>query len=209
MIAFAVVTETIFAWPGMGKLLIDSIFQLDRPVVVAYLMVVVFMFVADQPGGRPPLLGARPARAAGGGEAHERRCIAAGHRRRARERHAARVRRAVRREQAGGARPRAARPGRLCSRCSRPGSRRRTRTTSASSTCIDARLPPGVESAGGGMTYWLGTDGQGRDMLSAILYGLRMSPAWSAWPAAVIALAIGRGRRRARGLPRRPRRAAR
>ncbi len=44
-IAFAVVTETIFAWPGMGKLVIDSIFQLDRPVVVAYLMVVVFMFI--------------------------------------------------------------------------------------------------------------------------------------------------------------------
>jgi peptide/nickel transport system permease protein len=29
----------------MGKLVIDSIFQLDRPVVVAYLMVVVFMFI--------------------------------------------------------------------------------------------------------------------------------------------------------------------
>lgn len=45
VIAFAVVTETIFAWPGMGKLVIDSIFQLDRPVVVAYLLVVVFMFI--------------------------------------------------------------------------------------------------------------------------------------------------------------------
>ncbi|QCK85775.1 ABC transporter permease [Phreatobacter aquaticus] len=45
MIAFAVVTETVFAWPGMGKLLIDSIYRLDRPVIVAYLMVVVVMFV--------------------------------------------------------------------------------------------------------------------------------------------------------------------
>ena len=45
VIAFAIVTETIFAWPGMGKLVIDSIFQLDRPVVVAYLMVVVVMFI--------------------------------------------------------------------------------------------------------------------------------------------------------------------
>jgi peptide/nickel transport system permease protein len=45
MIAFAVVTETVFAWPGMGKLLIDSINRLDRPVIVAYLMVVVAMFV--------------------------------------------------------------------------------------------------------------------------------------------------------------------
>ncbi|MFT5445346.1 MAG: peptide/nickel transport system permease protein [Gammaproteobacteria bacterium] len=44
-IAFAVVTETVFAWPGMGKLLIDSIQQLDRPVVVAYLMIIVLMFI--------------------------------------------------------------------------------------------------------------------------------------------------------------------
>jgi peptide/nickel transport system permease protein len=35
----------VFAWPGMGKLLIDSINRLDRPVIVAYLMVVVAMFV--------------------------------------------------------------------------------------------------------------------------------------------------------------------
>ncbi len=39
---------------------------------------------------------------------------------------------------------------------------------------LDSRLPPG-SSADSGMTYWLGTDGQGRDMLSAILYGLRIS----------------------------------
>jgi peptide/nickel transport system permease protein len=45
LIAFAVVTETIFAWPGMGKLLIDSINVLDRPVIVAYLLVVVLIFV--------------------------------------------------------------------------------------------------------------------------------------------------------------------
>jgi peptide/nickel transport system permease protein len=45
IIAFAVVTETIFAWPGMGKLLIDSINTLDRPVIVAYLLVIVLLFV--------------------------------------------------------------------------------------------------------------------------------------------------------------------
>ncbi len=45
MIAFAVVTETVFAYPGMGKLLIDSIGRLDRPVIVAYLMLVVVIFV--------------------------------------------------------------------------------------------------------------------------------------------------------------------
>ena len=45
-IAFAVVTESVFAWPGMGKLIIDSINVLDRPVIVAYLMMIVLLFVA-------------------------------------------------------------------------------------------------------------------------------------------------------------------
>ncbi|MFJ2330783.1 ABC transporter permease [Pseudomonas helleri] len=45
-IAYAVVTETIFAWPGAGKLILDSINNLDRPVVVAYLLVVVVIFVS-------------------------------------------------------------------------------------------------------------------------------------------------------------------
>ena len=44
VIAFSIVTETIFAWPGMGKLLIDSINVLDRPVIVAYLCIIVLLF---------------------------------------------------------------------------------------------------------------------------------------------------------------------
>ena len=44
-LAFAVVTETIFSWPGIGKLIIDSIQSLDRPVMVAYLMLVAFLFI--------------------------------------------------------------------------------------------------------------------------------------------------------------------
>ncbi|NEI73978.1 ABC transporter permease subunit [Rhizobium lusitanum] len=46
MLAFAVVVETIFAWPGVGKLLIDSIQLLDRPVVMATLTFVSVAFVA-------------------------------------------------------------------------------------------------------------------------------------------------------------------
>lgn len=45
-IAFAVVTESIFAWPGAGKLILDSINSLDRPVIVSYLIVVVCLFVS-------------------------------------------------------------------------------------------------------------------------------------------------------------------
>jgi peptide/nickel transport system permease protein len=44
-LAFAVVTETIFSWPGIGKLIIDSISSLDRPVMVAYLMLVACLFI--------------------------------------------------------------------------------------------------------------------------------------------------------------------
>lgn len=45
MIAFTTITETIFAWPGMGKLLIDAIGKADRPIIVAYLMATACMFV--------------------------------------------------------------------------------------------------------------------------------------------------------------------
>ena len=46
LVAFTIVTETIFAWPGSGKLIIDSIQNLDRPIVVVYLLVISFIFVA-------------------------------------------------------------------------------------------------------------------------------------------------------------------
>ncbi|WP_275760376.1 ABC transporter permease [Ralstonia pseudosolanacearum] len=45
VIAFSIVTESIYAWPGMGKLIIDSIQLLDRPVIVAYLLVIVMLFI--------------------------------------------------------------------------------------------------------------------------------------------------------------------
>ena len=45
LIAYSVVTETVFSWPGMGKLIIDSVYILDRPVIVAYLIVIVLLFI--------------------------------------------------------------------------------------------------------------------------------------------------------------------
>lgn len=55
---------------------------------------------------------------------------------------------------------------------------------------LDARLPPGAENVDEGYTYWLGTDGQGRDLLSAIIYGLRIS-LWVGIGSALIAAVLG------------------
>jgi len=59
---------------------------------------------------------------------------------------------------------------------------------------LDARLKPGTASSAAGYTYWLGTDGQGRDLYSAIVYGLRISllvGVGSAVMAAVLGTGVG------------------
>ncbi len=45
LIAFAIITETVFQWPGMGLLFIQSVQNADIPVMSAYLMLVAFLFV--------------------------------------------------------------------------------------------------------------------------------------------------------------------
>lgn len=45
LLAGAIVTESVFSWPGIGQLMISSIFLLDRPVIVAYMMIVLFLFI--------------------------------------------------------------------------------------------------------------------------------------------------------------------
>jgi peptide/nickel transport system permease protein len=55
---------------------------------------------------------------------------------------------------------------------------------------LDSRLPPGDVSMSTGMTFWLGTDGAGRDLFSAILYGLRISLAVGVM-SGFIAMALG------------------
>ena len=46
MMAFSIVTETIFQWPGMGNLLLTSIYESDQPVVVTYIMLAAFIIIA-------------------------------------------------------------------------------------------------------------------------------------------------------------------
>ena len=45
IIAFAIITETVFQWPGMGLLFIQAISTVDIPVMAAYLVLIAFMFV--------------------------------------------------------------------------------------------------------------------------------------------------------------------
>jgi ABC-type dipeptide/oligopeptide/nickel transport system permease component len=45
LIAYAIVTETIFQWPGMGNLLLTSMYESDRPVVVTYVMLTALIIV--------------------------------------------------------------------------------------------------------------------------------------------------------------------
>ena len=45
LVAFATVTETVYAWPGVGKLFLDSVISLDRPVIIVYVLLVVVLFI--------------------------------------------------------------------------------------------------------------------------------------------------------------------
>jgi ABC-type dipeptide/oligopeptide/nickel transport system permease component len=46
LIAFSIVTESIFQWPGMGNLLLVSIFETDQPVIVTYIMLASFIILS-------------------------------------------------------------------------------------------------------------------------------------------------------------------
>ena len=45
IIAFAVITETVFAWPGVGQLFVQSVYAGDIPVMAAYLSLIAVLFV--------------------------------------------------------------------------------------------------------------------------------------------------------------------
>ena len=192
-LAFAVVTETIFSWPGIGKLIIDSIASLDRPVMVAYLMLVAFVFIMINFTVDIAYVGLDPAAAARRGRDGPRDPVRAS-------------------SGASSART-ASRSPRSASSCSivllavlAPLVAPQDPYDLAKLTLRDARRPPGFVGAAG-YVHWLGTDAQGRDMFSAILYGLRISLQIGVSRGADRA-DVGRHARRGRGLSRRANRGA-
>ena len=46
LIAYSIVTESIFQWPGMGNLLLTSIFETDNPIIVTYIMLAAFIILS-------------------------------------------------------------------------------------------------------------------------------------------------------------------
>ena len=135
-IAFAVVTESVFAWPGMGKLIIDSINVLDRPVIVAYLMMIVLLFVTINLVVDLLYTAARSAGAARRqGREHDRPPAPSTRARPPLRRFDRGILPPSRRRTSRGSRRlRLAASAARCRSSPRPGSRRRTPTTSRSST---------------------------------------------------------------------------
>ena len=157
-LAFAVVTETIFSWPGIGKLIIDSISSLDRPVMVAYLMLVAFLFIMIN-------FAVDIAYATLDPRMRVRRAVM--------DSPLARIWREFRENRIAVAALGVVVVIALLALLA-PLIAPQDPYNLASLVLMDARRPPGYVGSGG-TVHWLGTDAQGRDLLSAILYGLRIS----------------------------------
>ena len=50
ILVFSIVTETIYQWPGMGNLLLTSIYEYDQPVIVTYIMLAAFIILTINVG---------------------------------------------------------------------------------------------------------------------------------------------------------------
>ena len=194
IIAFAIITETVFQWPGMGLMFIQAVQNADIPVMAAYLHAGGVPVRAHQLHRRSDLRARRPAHPHLSAGAREGRCsdapesIAAIPPLRAR-RASARAQRAA--EPAGGL-PRqrsaaqlpalqAGRRGRAADRWLIVGAAFLAPLIAPhdpydlkSLSLLDANTPPAWEKGGDGR-FLLGTDDQGRDILSTILYGTRSS----------------------------------
>ena len=45
LIAYTILTETVFQWPGMGFLFLEAVNRVDTPLIIAYIIVVGLIFV--------------------------------------------------------------------------------------------------------------------------------------------------------------------
>ena len=61
LLSGAIITETVFAWPGVGRLAVQAVFERDFPVVEAVVLIAATIVRAAQPGGRLAVRGARSA----------------------------------------------------------------------------------------------------------------------------------------------------
>ncbi|GAB7197234.1 hypothetical protein OS11_35100 [Dickeya oryzae] len=190
LIAFAVVTETIYAWPGMGKLIIDAIAVLDRPVILAYLMMTVVMFSVINLLVDVLYAVVDPRIRLGGGAMNmlQQRSV-----------HTPSTlpvsRSALSHVLSMLWQDRLARLGLfmlvliVALALLAPWIAPQNPYDLSQLMIMDNRLPPG-SSGMSGVTYWLGSDDQGRDLLSAILYGTRTSLIVGV-SSALVALCIG------------------
>ena len=216
LLAFSIITETVFQWPGMGLLIIQAVQFVDIPVMSSLPGADRAVLRADQPRRRPALLRRRPAPA---GRAPGRGVLSDA------------ARSADDRPPSLGSRARVGDDlqrfldGDLCHSFMRspvtivaaivtlllflaalfaPWLAPHDTYDLASLNLLDAFRPP-AWADGGDPSFLLGTDDQGRDVLSAIMFGLRIS--------LLVGFAVGRagsaGRHRARAAQRLCRRHAR
>ena len=184
VIAFAIVTETVFQWPGLGALFVKAVQFVDIPVMAAYLMFVALRVRGRQSRRRPRSI-SRSTRGCASATAAPRPLMRAPLRRRRRA-----ARPSARSAPRLGFRRRLELPplaGRDRRRalvalahdprapCSRRWIAPQNPFDAATLNLMDGFTPPGEPSAVTGRVFLLGTDSQGRDMFSAILYGSRVS----------------------------------
>ncbi len=183
IIAFAIITETVFQWPGMGLLFLKAVQNADIPIMAAYLLLVAAHLRGDQSHRRPALRRGR--------SAHPDRRPDAGHdvtevserpielvRCRAGSRlpplldsdilHSFLRSKVTVVAAAGRARDRAGGGSRA------PVIAPHDPFDLRQLSLLDSHNPP-AWAAGGDRRFLLGTDDQGRDVLSTILYGSRIS----------------------------------
>ena len=170
MVNAAVIIEVIFAWPGVGRLLYEGIFQRDFPLVQGVVVMAGFMIVGDQPGRGRALRVHRPTHPAREVARHGHCDPSDDGRRDARRAGSEAAVKAVREA-----------PLLAVVHPRRPGPRRAASPTSSPRTtrpcrCKGAEIfAPPAWMQGGRLATPLGTDFQGRDILSRLIHGARVS----------------------------------